>query len=342
MAVTIRDVAAAAGVSRAPRCPARCPSPELVSRRRPAPGCRRPPRELGYRAQPGGPRPDHRAHRQPRADRARPGQPALRGGGQGRPGRARGRRTTRCSSPTPTRTPTAEPGLLRALAKQVDGIVLVLAARSGRRAGRGLARSTPVVLMNRRVRAASPAVTVDNADGMRQAVEHLPRSATGGSPTSPARGRRGPTASASAGCAPPPRPAGTSTWSTSATSRPSSTAGWPRPTSRWRRRRHRGRRLQRPRRARPARAGCGARGVAVPGRISVLGCDDIPMSAMTAPGADHRRASRSTRPAGPPSTCCSRCAARPAPPPSATSPPGRARDRGVHRIVRASPGRARA
>jgi DNA-binding LacI/PurR family transcriptional regulator len=65
----------------------------------------------------------------------------------------------------------AEVELLRALAKQVDGIVLC----SPRSADAGLAdigTDTPLVLINRHFDN-RPSVTFDSADGMRQAVEHL-------------------------------------------------------------------------------------------------------------------------------------------------------------------------
>jgi DNA-binding LacI/PurR family transcriptional regulator len=64
----------------------------------------------------------------------------------------------------------AEPGLLRALAPQVDGIVLC-APRSAPEV-LDVAGSTPIVLFNQHV-AGRPAVTVDAADGMRQGVAHL-------------------------------------------------------------------------------------------------------------------------------------------------------------------------
>lgn len=65
----------------------------------------------------------------------------------------------------------AEAQLLRALAKQVDGIVLC-SPRSPDDELAEVGLDTPVVLMNRRV-PGFPGVTVDNADGMRQAVTHL-------------------------------------------------------------------------------------------------------------------------------------------------------------------------
>jgi DNA-binding LacI/PurR family transcriptional regulator len=65
----------------------------------------------------------------------------------------------------------AEVDLLRALAEQVDGLILC----SPRAPDEELATIGPesrVVLMNRRS-GDRPSVTVDNADGMRQAVDHL-------------------------------------------------------------------------------------------------------------------------------------------------------------------------
>lgn len=65
----------------------------------------------------------------------------------------------------------AEVELLRALSKQVDGTVLC-SPRTPDAELAGIGADSPVVLMNRRV-GDRPSVTVDNADGMRQAVEHL-------------------------------------------------------------------------------------------------------------------------------------------------------------------------
>lgn len=65
----------------------------------------------------------------------------------------------------------AEPGLLRALVKQVDGIVLC-SPRSDADVLAEIVRDTPMVVFNRRV-TGRPAITVDAADGMRQGVEHL-------------------------------------------------------------------------------------------------------------------------------------------------------------------------
>jgi len=67
--------------------------------------------------------------------------------------------------------PAAEAQLVRTLAKQVDGIVLC-SPRMSEQELRGVAALSPVVLLNRRV-GRLPAITFDNVDGMRQAVTHL-------------------------------------------------------------------------------------------------------------------------------------------------------------------------
>ena len=67
--------------------------------------------------------------------------------------------------------PSVEAELVRALSKQVDGIVLC-SPRMSEEDLRSVAGETPMVLLNRRV-GRMPAVTVDNLDGMRQAVAHL-------------------------------------------------------------------------------------------------------------------------------------------------------------------------
>ncbi|WP_326999894.1 LacI family transcriptional regulator [Dactylosporangium sp. NBC_01737] len=67
--------------------------------------------------------------------------------------------------------PTAEAGLVRALSKQVDGIVLC-SPRMAEEDLRSVIGETPVVMLNRRV-GQIPAITIDNADGIRQAVAHL-------------------------------------------------------------------------------------------------------------------------------------------------------------------------
>jgi len=67
--------------------------------------------------------------------------------------------------------PYAELGLVRSLAKQVDGIILC-SPRMKSSELREAAGLTPVVLVNRKA-GSIPSVSVDNADGMRQVVEHL-------------------------------------------------------------------------------------------------------------------------------------------------------------------------
>ncbi len=67
--------------------------------------------------------------------------------------------------------PTAEAGLVRALSKQVDGIVLC-SPRMTEEDLRAVAGETPIVMLNRRV-GQIPAITIDNVDGIRQAVAHL-------------------------------------------------------------------------------------------------------------------------------------------------------------------------
>jgi len=67
--------------------------------------------------------------------------------------------------------PGAEIGLVRALAKQVDGIILC-SPRMSPPELREAAAIAQVVLVNRRS-GSIPAVLVDSADGMRQIVEHL-------------------------------------------------------------------------------------------------------------------------------------------------------------------------
>jgi len=65
----------------------------------------------------------------------------------------------------------AELGLVRALAKQVDGIILC-SPRMGNDEMRTVAETSTVVMVNRRG-SNIPAITIDNAGGMRQAVSHL-------------------------------------------------------------------------------------------------------------------------------------------------------------------------
>jgi LacI family transcriptional regulator, galactose operon repressor len=65
----------------------------------------------------------------------------------------------------------AESGLIQALARQVDGLILC-SPRASVEELAAVSRETPVVLVNRLVDG-MPAVAFDNADGMRQAVAHL-------------------------------------------------------------------------------------------------------------------------------------------------------------------------
>ncbi|WP_270888246.1 LacI family DNA-binding transcriptional regulator [Pedococcus sp. 5OH_020] len=67
--------------------------------------------------------------------------------------------------------PTAELGLVRSLAKQVDGIILC-SPRMKPSELREAATYCPVVLVNRKA-GSIPAVAMDNADGMRQVIDHL-------------------------------------------------------------------------------------------------------------------------------------------------------------------------
>lgn len=67
--------------------------------------------------------------------------------------------------------PAAEAGLVRALSKQVDGVVLC-SPRAGDEELAAIAQDTAVVLVNRSA-AGIPGIAYDNEDGMRQAVAHL-------------------------------------------------------------------------------------------------------------------------------------------------------------------------
>ena len=67
--------------------------------------------------------------------------------------------------------PSAELPLGHTLARQVDGLILC-SPRMNERELREIQQLCPVVLVNRRV-VGIPAVTIDNAGGMRQAVTHL-------------------------------------------------------------------------------------------------------------------------------------------------------------------------
>jgi DNA-binding LacI/PurR family transcriptional regulator len=125
-------------------------------------------RELGYRPNRAARGLITGAHGQPRADRPGPVEPVLRGGGEGRAGRGAG------GGPLGVHTdeePGVEVDLLRALAKQVDGLILC-SPRAPDDELAGVDADTTLVLMNREA-GERPSVTVDNADGMRQALEHL-------------------------------------------------------------------------------------------------------------------------------------------------------------------------
>ncbi|MEU4428310.1 LacI family DNA-binding transcriptional regulator [Actinoplanes sp. NPDC024001] len=67
--------------------------------------------------------------------------------------------------------PAVEVPLIRALAKQVDGFLLC-SPRAGDDEIKAFAGQTPMVVLNRRINS-FPSVTADSADGMRQAVAHL-------------------------------------------------------------------------------------------------------------------------------------------------------------------------
>jgi LacI family transcriptional regulator len=67
--------------------------------------------------------------------------------------------------------PAAEAGLVRALSKQVDGILLC-SPRMTDEDLRSVAAEAPMVMLNRRV-GRIPSITIDNNDGIRQAVAHL-------------------------------------------------------------------------------------------------------------------------------------------------------------------------
>ncbi len=67
--------------------------------------------------------------------------------------------------------PGVETDRIRALVRQVDGVVLCAPGTSASHL-RVLARETPMVIVNRRV-AGIPSLTTDNGEGIRQAVAHL-------------------------------------------------------------------------------------------------------------------------------------------------------------------------
>jgi LacI family transcriptional regulator len=67
--------------------------------------------------------------------------------------------------------PSQEADLVRTMSRHVDGIVLC-SPRGAEQVIKELARECPLVLVNRRI-GDLPAVTVDNRDGVRQALDHL-------------------------------------------------------------------------------------------------------------------------------------------------------------------------
>jgi LacI family transcriptional regulator len=172
-----------------------------------------------------------------------------------------------------------EVGLVRALSKQVDGTVLC----SPRTSDAELAEAgsdTPVVLMHRETTGFA-GITVDNADGMRQAVEHLaalghrrvayvagPRSSWSNGQRE--RGLRS-TAEATGvelahlGHFPPTFDGGVAAADLALASGATAVIAYNDIV------------------ALGLMSRLAARDVAVPAGISVLGCDDIPMSAMTHP-----------------------------------------------------------
>lgn len=173
----------------------------------------------------------------------------------------------------------AELELLRALSKQVDGIVLC-SPRTPDAELLDAGTDPPAVLLNRRL-GGRACVTVDNADGMRQAVEHLAalghrRIAYAAGPrTSWSNGERerGLRASVAAtgldlahlGHFPPRFDGGVVAADLALASGATAVIAYNDVI------------------ALGLLSRLGARGVAVPGRMSVVGCDDIGMSAMTHP-----------------------------------------------------------
>ncbi len=168
MAVTIKDVARAAGVSPSTVCRA-LSTPELV-RAETCERVRRSAAELDYSP--------NRAARGLITGRTGNlglivpdlGNPFFPGVVQGIQARAREADYAVFVADT-DEDPAAETQLVRTLAKQVDGIVLC-SPRMSEAELRGCAARTPLVMLNRRV-GRLPAVTFANLDGMRQAVTHL-------------------------------------------------------------------------------------------------------------------------------------------------------------------------
>jgi LacI family transcriptional regulator len=168
MAVTIKDVARAAGVSPSTVCRA-LSSPDLV-RAETCDRVRRSAAELGYSP--------NRAARGLITGRTGNlglivpdlGNPFFPGVVKGIQARAREADYAVFLADT-DEDPVAEVQLVSTLAKQVDGIVLC-SPRMGEPELRDVAAQTPLVMLNRRV-GRIPAVSFANGDGMRQAVTHL-------------------------------------------------------------------------------------------------------------------------------------------------------------------------
>jgi DNA-binding LacI/PurR family transcriptional regulator len=168
MAVTIKDVARAAGVSPATVCRA-LSTPDLV-RAETCERVRRSAAELGYSP--------NRAARGLITGRTGNlglivpdlGNPFFPGVVKGIQARAREADYAVFLADT-DEDPAAETQLVRTLAKQVDGLVLC-SPRMSEAELRDFAAQTPLVMLNRRV-GRIPAVTFANVDGMRQAVTHL-------------------------------------------------------------------------------------------------------------------------------------------------------------------------
>ena len=172
-----------------------------------------------------------------------------------------------------------ELSLLRALSKQVDGTILC-SPRVPDDELAGVEADSTVVLMNRRA-PGRPSVTVDNADGMRQAVDHLAalghrRIAFVAGPRtswSNAERERGLCSSAEAagvdlvhlGHFPPQFEGGVAGADIAIASGATAVIAYNDLV------------------ALGLLSRLGVRGVAVPDEISVVGCDDIAMSAMTHP-----------------------------------------------------------
>jgi DNA-binding LacI/PurR family transcriptional regulator len=168
MAVTIKDVARAAGVSPATVCRA-LSTPDLV-RAETCERVRRSAAELGYSP--------NRAARGLITGRTGNlglivpdlGNPFFPGVVKGIQARAREADYAVFLADT-DEDAAAETQLVRTLAKQVDGLVLC-SPRMSEAELRDFAGQTPLVMLNRRV-GRIPAVTFANVDGMRQAVTHL-------------------------------------------------------------------------------------------------------------------------------------------------------------------------